>query len=120
MAEFDFPVVGIGASAGGITALQALFKSMPASPNLAFVVVQHLLPDEPSQLVGLIRHWTAMRVGEASDGVRLERGCIFVAPPGQALALERGIFATHPLDGAGARAGVDTIDSFFESLAGEF
>jgi two-component system, chemotaxis family, CheB/CheR fusion protein len=113
----EFPVVAIGASAGGITALQTLFKAISGRPSLAFVVVQHLLPDQPSQLATLIGSWTALPVREACDGLKLECNCIFVTPPGQALALENGVFTTKPLDRAGPRAGIDVIDSFFESLA---
>ncbi|MBV9549731.1 MAG: GAF domain-containing protein [Alphaproteobacteria bacterium] len=112
-----FPVVGIGASAGGINALQSLFKTIPAGTNLALVVVQHLLPDKPSQLAGLISRWTAMPVREAREGMALEPNCVFVAPPGLALSLENGVFVTQPLDSAAARLGIDVIDTFFESLA---
>lgn len=115
----DFPVVGIGSSAGGIAALQTLFKGMPAKPNLAFVVMQHLTPDQPSQLAALLASWTAVPVHEACEGMRLACDRIFVAPPGHALALEDGVFATRALERAGARAGIDTIDAFLESLAAD-
>ena len=115
----QFPVVGIGASAGGITALQSLFKDIPAHPSLSFVIVQHLLPDQPSQLAKLMGKWAALSVHEAKGGVSLERDCIYVAPAGEELRLEHGVFVTRPLDGASARAGIDTIDSFFESLASD-
>jgi len=113
----EFPVVGIGASAGGITGLQALFKAIPGKPNLAFVVVQHLAPDRPSQLTTLIAGWRGLSLREAREGVKLERDCVFVAPPDRVLVLESGAFAVQALDRAGSRAGADTIDSFFESLA---
>jgi two-component system, chemotaxis family, CheB/CheR fusion protein len=114
-----FPVVGIGASAGGIMALQALFKGIPASPNLAFVVVQHSMPDRPSQLSRLLASWTPLPVRDAAEGVALEPDCVYLAPAGQALLLEHGVFTTQPLDGDGARAGIDTVDTLFESLARE-
>lgn len=116
-ATSDFPVVGIGASAGGIAALQTLLRGIPRAPGLALVVVQHQLADQVSHLVELLRNWTAMRVREAADGVALDRDCVFVAPPGQALALENGVFSTQPLDRAAPREGIDTIDWFFENLA---
>jgi two-component system, chemotaxis family, CheB/CheR fusion protein len=116
----EFPIVGIGASAGGITALQTLFKAITVTPNLAFVVVQHLVPDQQSQLAALLGNWTALRVRQAGDGVKLESNCVFVAPPGQALELEDGVFATKRLDRLGPRPGIDSVDSFFESLAKDF
>lgn len=114
-----FGVVGIGASAGGITALQSLFGALTPPPKLAFVVVQHL-PEKPSELVALIGRWTRLPVYEAREGVKLKPNAVFVAPPGQALSLKRGVFDHERRAGAGPRAGIDTIDSFFESLAAEF
>jgi len=116
----EFPVVGIGASAGGITALQSLFKAISSKPNVAFVVVQHLAPDQPSQLAALLGNWTTLQVLEAGDCVKLECNCVFVAPPGQALVIEDGAFATKPLDRLAPRAGIDSVDTFFDSLAVNF
>lgn len=118
--SLQFPVVGIGASAGGITALQSLFQSIPEHPNLSFVIVQHLLPDQPSQLARLMSKWAALPVREAESGVRLKRDCIYVAPPGETLGLEQGVFVTRALSDAGLRPGIDTIDAFFASLAADF
>lgn len=115
--DTEFSVVGIGASAGGISALRTLFQAIPAEPNLAFVVVQHLLPDQPSQLASLLGGWTALRVREAANGMQLERNSVFITPPGQALALRGGVFAIEPLNCPGPRPGIDVIDCFFESLA---
>ena len=115
----DFPVVAVGASAGGIPALQGLFNAIPAQPNLAFVVVQHLLPDQPSRLSELLSRWAALAVHEAADGVRLQRDCLYVAPPGRWLGLEGGLFVARPFAPGGTRAGIDTIDALFESLARE-
>src|SRR5262249_28937776 len=108
----EFPVVGIGASAGGIAALQSLFKNIPATPNLAFVVVQHMLPDKPSRLADLMARWTPLPVCEAGDGMQLQRNKVYIAPPDRALVIERGMLSTRPLDAVGPRAGIDTIDSF--------
>src|SRR5436190_19925324 len=112
-----FSVAGIGASAGGITALQALFSSIDSAPNLAFVIVQHLPPDQPSKLTKLFATWTKLPVCEVSNGVTVQPGCVYVAPPGRALELHQGVFSVLPLARPGAHAGLDTIDSFFESLA---
>jgi two-component system CheB/CheR fusion protein len=63
-----FPVVGVGASAGGISALSSLFKAMPSKPGLAFVVVQHLSPTHVSRLVHLLSDATRLTLLEAVDG----------------------------------------------------
>jgi len=115
----DFPIVGIGASAGGIQALQTLFKAMPDRPGLAFVVVQHLLPERPSQLATLIGAWTGLPILEARDGLKIECNCIYVAQSDQTLGLEAGVITTRPIDRAGGRAGIDTVDCFFQSLAAD-
>src|SRR5665811_2360240 len=68
-----FPVVGIGASAGGLAAFEAFFSGMPADtdPGMAFVLVQHLAPDHKSILVDLVRRYTRMQVFEVEDGMCL-------------------------------------------------
>ena len=71
-----FPIVGIGASAGGLAALEAFFSGMPADtdPGMAFVIVQHLAPDHKSILTELIRRYTRMQVFEVHDGQVTTRG----------------------------------------------
>ncbi|MDD3814318.1 MAG: chemotaxis protein CheB, partial [Desulfocapsaceae bacterium] len=70
-ASDSFPVVGIGASAGGLEAFEAFFSAMPddVEPGMAFVLVQHLAPEYKSILVDLIRRYTQMQVFEVKDGV---------------------------------------------------
>ena len=67
----EFPIVGIGASAGGLAAFEAFFSGMPADtdPGMAFVLVQHLAPDHKSILSDLIRRYTRMQVFEVEDGM---------------------------------------------------
>ena len=67
------PVVGIGASAGGLEAFSRLLQSLPADTGMAFVLVQHLDPQHPSLLSHLLAGKTAMPVSEATDGVRGRR-----------------------------------------------
>ena len=68
-----FPVVGIGASAGGLAAFEAFFSAMPADvdPGMAFILVQHLAPDHKSMLAELIRRYTRMQVFEVEDGMEV-------------------------------------------------
>jgi hypothetical protein len=65
---FSFPIVGVGASAGGLAAFEAFFSGMPADPGMAFVLVQHLAPDRKSILSELIRRYTRMDVFEGMGG----------------------------------------------------
>ena len=72
-----FPIVGIGASAGGLAAFEAFFSGMPVDkdPGMAFVLVQHLAPDHKSILSDLIRRYTRMQVFEVEDGMVVQSNC---------------------------------------------
>ncbi|MEM9186579.1 MAG: chemotaxis protein CheB [Planctomycetota bacterium] len=76
----DF-VVGIGASAGGLEAIERLFDSMPVDTGMAFVVVQHLSPDYKSLMNEVLARWTAMPILQVADGMRVERNSIYLIPP---------------------------------------
>jgi len=75
-----FPIVGIGASAGGLAAFEAFFSGMPLDkePDMAFVLVQHLAPDHKSILTELIRRYTRMEVFEATDNVIVQPNCAYI------------------------------------------
>jgi len=77
----SFPIVGIGASAGGLSAFEAFFSGMPADsdPGMAFVLVQHLAPDHKSILADLIRRYTRMQVFEVEDGMSVRVNCASTA-----------------------------------------
>src|ERR1035437_3616742 len=68
----NFPVVGIGASAGGLEACQKLLDALPAGNGMAFILVQHLDPNHKSMLVQLLSEHTTMAVREATDGMPIE------------------------------------------------
>ena len=86
-----FPIVAVGASAGGIETGQELFSRVPADANLAFVFIMHLDPTRESLVDKVIGAHTPLRVVSATDGMRLEPGRLHVAPPGQLLDLHRGV-----------------------------
>ena len=73
-------IVGIGASAGGLKALEELFDNTPADSGMAFVVVQHLSPDFKSKMDELLRHHTAMPIQIAADTMALEANNIYLLP----------------------------------------
>ena len=112
-----FPVVGLGASAGGLAAFEAFFSGMPADvePGMAFVLVQHLAPDHKSILVDLIRRYTRMQVFEVEDGMPVQINCAYIIPPNRDMAFLGG--ALQLLDPVAPRGQRLPIDFFFTSLA---
>jgi two-component system CheB/CheR fusion protein len=112
----DARVVAIGASAGGISALKALFEALPSDLNAAYVVLQHLPPDQPSGFPDVVAKWSSMPVRPAEDGVRPQANCIYIPSPDHVLTIDQGVFRATPANGK-LRPGIDTIDAFFESLA---
>ena len=116
-AKGAFHIVGIGASAGGIAALEAFFSGMPADrlPGMAFILVPHLAPDHKSILTELIQRYTTMRVTEVEDGMVVEPNCTYIIPPGSDMALFNGTLQLlKPTAPRGQRL---PIDFFFRSLA---
>src|ERR1022692_698771 len=80
LVDQGFPIVGIGASAGGLAAFEAFFAGMPADadPGMAFVLVQHLAPDHKSILTDLIRRYTRMQVFEVEDGMAVQPNFAYI------------------------------------------
>jgi two-component system CheB/CheR fusion protein len=109
------PVVGIGASAGGIDAFRSFFMHMPLDTGLAFVVILHLPADRKSLLAEILGRFTSMKVIDASDGCTLQPNCVYVPPPGIAVRMHEGRLYSqrHEVDDARETA---PIDIFFDSL----
>ena len=112
-----FPVVGIGASAGGLEALQEFFGNMPVDTGMGFVVVTHQHPGHVSMLPALLARSTNMPVVEASDGLRVEPNHVYVGLPGGLLEIAGGVL--HRVNADSATAPHLPIDHFFRSLAGD-
>ncbi|MBI4962947.1 MAG: PAS domain-containing protein [Desulfomonile tiedjei] len=111
----NFPIVGVGASAGGLEAFQLLFNNMPPDTGMAFVLVQHLDPTRKSILVELIRRYTRMKVVEVEDGMKVTPDTVFVIPPNSYMATLNGkLHLFEPPAPTGHRM---PIDFFFRSLA---
>ncbi len=113
-----FPVVAIGASAGGLEALKQFFAAMPADSGLAFVVIQHLDPDKLSLMAEILARATAMAVGQAAHGDRIAPDHIYVAPPGKRVLLRQGELLLDALPKDKARIS-HAIDEFLRSMAQE-
>jgi two-component system CheB/CheR fusion protein len=106
----NFTVVGIGASAGGLEAASRLLDSLPANMDAAFVVVQHLDPTHPSLLPGLLAEHTTMPVVQATDGLRIAPGHVYVIPPGAYLSFAGGALRlSEPEARHGARLPFDFL-----------
>jgi chemotaxis methyl-accepting protein methylase len=111
----DFPIVGIGCSAGGLEALEKFLRNVPAGSGMAFVVVQHLDPLHVSALPGLLQRFTAMRVVEVEDRMAVAPDCVYVIPPNKDLSLLHGrLRLLEPFAPRGLRL---PIDFFLRSLA---
>lgn len=87
--DVKFPIVGIGASAGGVQALEGFFRGVKADCGMAFVIVTHLSPDRESQLHDIVRRYTDMPVAIAQDGARVEPGWVYVLPENSLLSVEK-------------------------------
>ena len=110
-----FPIVGIGASAGGLEALEFFFSHVPAECNMAFVVIQHLDPTHKSIMSSLLKKYTAMEIAEISDGMRVEKNKVYLAPPDHNIAIiEDTLHHITPEKIHGMNL---PIDYFFRSLA---
>ncbi len=113
----SFPVVGIGASAGGLAAFEAFFSGLPAGagPGMAFVLVQHLAPDHKSILAEILGRCTSLPVFEVRDGMAVKPDCVYIIPPNRDMALINGSLQLfEPAHPAAQRM---PIDFFFRSLA---
>lgn len=112
-----FPIVGIGASAGGLTALEQFLSHVPPQSGLAIVVVQHRDPHVEGMLVELLQRHTTMLVQQVADQMLVEPDHVYVIPPGKDLSLMHGVL--HLFDPTEARGLRQPIDFFFKSLADE-
>ena len=111
----SFPIVGIGASAGGLEALEGFFAQMPSQSNLAIVVIQHLAPKYKSIMGSLLKKYTKMKILEIKDGLKIEPNTIYLNQPDRDVAvMNRTLQLIKPLQAHAVRL---PIDSFFRSLS---
>jgi two-component system, chemotaxis family, CheB/CheR fusion protein len=110
-----FPIVGIGASAGGLEAFRQLLGALPTDAGMAYVLVQHLDPRHESILADLLSHATPMPVSEVKGGVRVEPNRVYVIPPSQDIVLAPGMLNLVPRSQTGGSH--MPIDSFLQTLA---
>ncbi len=113
--EASFPVVAIGASAGGLEALEAFFDNIQSGMGMAFVIIQHVSPKGKSMLGEILKKHTQMEVLEVRDGMRVEPDHVYLNPPGKDVGISHYVF--HLADLADAPGLKLPIDHFFRSLA---
>jgi two-component system CheB/CheR fusion protein len=110
-----FPIVGIGASAGGLEAFELFFKTMPPESGMAFVLIPHLDPGHASMLSEILQRNTTMPVHEAQDQIKIQPNHVYIIPPAKDMAIFHGaISLSVPELARGLRL---PIDAFFRSLA---
>jgi two-component system CheB/CheR fusion protein len=113
----DFPVIGLGASAGGLEAFSKLLDVLPADSGMTFILIQHLDPTHESLMVELLSGHTAMKVQHATDRTPIERDHVYVIPPRVYISIRDGaLHLSAPKERHGARM---PFDFFLGSLAGE-
>jgi two-component system CheB/CheR fusion protein len=112
-----FPIVGVGASAGGLEALSSFIEGLDPDRSLAYVVVQHLSPHHKSALTELLAARTRLRVEEASDGLLISPKVIYVIPCNSVMTIDDGHLVISPR--LAAASPPTPIDRLFESLADE-
>ena len=110
-----FPIVGIGASAGGLEALELFLQNVPAESGMAIVIVQHLDPTRAGIMPELLQRATAMKVIQVKDRTRVKPDCVYVIPPNKEMSILRGVL--HLLDPVAPRGLRLPIDFFLRSLA---
>jgi two-component system CheB/CheR fusion protein len=114
MSENRFPVVGVGASAGGMDAFKSLVKAIPHNSGMAFILVQHLAPQYESILADILQKTTSLPVVEITDHLKVYPDHIYVIPSNQTLIANDGVLELKPRV-KGEK--INSIDVFFTSLA---
>jgi len=117
LASTSFPVVGIGASAGGLEALELFLSHVPKHSGLAFVIVQHLDPTRKGIMPELLQRATGMRVLQVKERTLIQPNCVYVIPPNKDMSILHG--ALHLLEPASPRGLRLPIDFFLRSLAAD-
>jgi two-component system CheB/CheR fusion protein len=113
--HLDFPVVGVGTSAGGLAALARLFEGLPSEPGAAFVIVMHLSPKHDSIADKILQKSTPMRVTQVTEPTRLRKNEVFIISPRSGLSMNDGYLRLVDMDRT--RGKHVAIDFFFRTLA---
>jgi two-component system CheB/CheR fusion protein len=113
--SLNFPIVGMGASAGGLEALEQFFVNMPNDSGMAFVIIQHLDPTHVDIMPELLQRITVMKVTQVTDHLQVKPNHVYVIPPNKSMSILNGyLHLFEPTESRGLRL---PIDIFFRSLA---
>ena len=111
----QFPIIGIGASAGGLEALEQFFSNVPSNCGMAFVVIQHLDPNHKGIMPELLQRVTKMKVCPVTDRLKIKQNCVYVIPPNRSMSILNGaLHLFEPIEIRGLRL---PVDFFLRSLA---
>src|SRR6185369_6324711 len=110
-----FPIVGIGASAGGLEALEQFLRQVPEKSGMAFVIIQHLDPTHKGIMPELLQRTTGLEVIQVKDRMRVKPDCVYVIPPNKDMSILHGVL--HLFEPAAQRGQRLPIDFFLRSLA---
>ncbi|WP_236630609.1 CheR family methyltransferase, partial [Aphanizomenon flos-aquae] len=110
-----FPIVGIGASAGGLEAFTQLLSHLAIDTGMGFVLIQHLSPNQKSMLPDILSRTTQMPVTEAQEGIKVQPNHVYVIPANVTMTIAQGVLQLSPREKT--RGLAMTIDSFLLSLA---
>jgi two-component system, chemotaxis family, CheB/CheR fusion protein len=112
-----FPIVGIGASAGGLEALEQFLENIPPGSGLAYVIIQHLDPTQKGMLPELLQRVSELKVFQATDLMTVKPDCVYVIPPNKSMSILNGVLHLfEPLEIRGLRL---PVDFFLHSLAAD-
>ncbi|MFW6257389.1 MAG: chemotaxis protein CheB, partial [Prolixibacteraceae bacterium] len=110
-----FPIAGIGASAGGLEALELFLKNVPEKSGMAYVVIQHLDPTQKGMLPELLQRISKMKVFQVKDRMKIMPNCVYVIPPNKRMSVLNGVlYLFDPVETRGLRL---PVDFFLRSLA---
>jgi two-component system, chemotaxis family, CheB/CheR fusion protein len=110
-----FPIVGIGASAGGLEAIEQFLANIAENSGMAYIVVQHLDPTHKGMLPELLQRISKMRVSQVKDRTLVRPNCVYVIPPNKTMSIINGVLHLYkPVEARGQRL---PIDFFLQSLA---
>lgn len=113
----DFPVIGVGASAGGLEAFGKLLSNLPTDTGMAFVLIQHLDPTHTSNMVEILKRYTRMPVLETKDSMKMLPDHIYMIPPNKNMTItDRTLKLAEQMEHPGI---AHSIDLFFRSLASD-
>lgn len=110
----DFPIVGIGASAGGLEALESFLSNVPENSGMAFIIVQHMEPKRKDMMVELLQSATTMKVIQVNENTSVQSNCVFVIPPDKNMSIQYKVMHLSDYLPGTQRL---PINSFFQSLA---